>query len=491
MPPAWPPVPAACQPGPLPDCQGPLLGPSTLLLSSVPFVRNLTLGSLVTHFLRQGSRHPEVKWAEREDKVYLTVLLPDAKNPKVNLDPEGTFTFSATAGADNNLYEIKLDLFDKVDVEESKINIGVRNIFCVLEKAEPKWWTKLLRGDEKTPHYVKVDWDKWVDEDDETGAATKVISMMRKKRAESLEIFQEPSHLKLPGVVYAIVGPIYGILCVVSMDWHVALWNPATGRMREVPPIPKQFSCIRQIGFGVEGDNYKIVIMSVGDDGFMCSHYAVYTSRNNIWRYVEKERHLENCELMELRCATTFSNGCYYWIKRIDGVPELILSFDFSTESFGVVEFPCRCSYYGGLGLYGDNDSLVLFSGPVLDEEEEEGSDSEDDGGANGAVIFIWVLNNGNWTQMFTVNCPLDLGIPLGFWNNRYLILTNWLGNELQSYDLELNESRNFRVYMDESVRAGAHRVKFYNYKESLYSVKEDGLEDYDCESATARKYFG
>ncbi|GER33005.1 HSP20-like chaperones superfamily protein [Striga asiatica] len=116
------------------------------------------------------SRHPEVKWAEREDKVYLTVLLPDAKNPKVNVDPDGTFTFSAAAGSDNNLYEVKLNLLDKVNVEESKINIGVRNIFCVLEKAEKKWWTKLLHGDEKTPHYLKVDWDKWVDEDDDTGA---------------------------------------------------------------------------------------------------------------------------------------------------------------------------------------------------------------------------------------------------------------------------------------------------------------------------------
>ncbi|KAL0371440.1 UNVERIFIED_CONTAM: putative protein OsI [Sesamum angustifolium] len=117
----------------------------------------------------QANRHPEVKWAEREDKVYLTVLLSDAKSPKVKVDPDGTFTFSATAGTDNNLYELKLDLLDKVNVEESKINIGVRNIFCVLEKAEQKWWKKLLRGNAKAPHYVKVDWDKWVDEDDDTG----------------------------------------------------------------------------------------------------------------------------------------------------------------------------------------------------------------------------------------------------------------------------------------------------------------------------------
>ncbi|EOX95053.1 HSP20-like chaperones superfamily protein isoform 4 [Theobroma cacao] len=115
------------------------------------------------------SRHPEVKWAQRSDKVFITVLLPDSKNAKVNLEPEGVFTFSANAGADNNLYELKLELHDKVNVEESKINIGVRSIFCILEKAEKVWWNKLLRGDGKTPHYVKVDWDKWVDEDEENG----------------------------------------------------------------------------------------------------------------------------------------------------------------------------------------------------------------------------------------------------------------------------------------------------------------------------------
>lgn len=49
--------------------------------------------------------------------MFLTVVLPDAKNPKVNVDPNGTFTFSASGGADNNLYELKLDLLDKINVE--------------------------------------------------------------------------------------------------------------------------------------------------------------------------------------------------------------------------------------------------------------------------------------------------------------------------------------------------------------------------------------
>ncbi|XP_068664034.1 uncharacterized protein OsI_027940-like [Aristolochia californica] len=117
------------------------------------------------------SRHPEVKWAQRTDKVYLTILLPDAKDAKVNLEEDGVFSFSATAGSDNHIYELKLDLFDKVNAEESKINIGVRVVFCVVVKAEKVWWKKLLRGDGKLPQYVKVDWDKWVEEDDEPGSS--------------------------------------------------------------------------------------------------------------------------------------------------------------------------------------------------------------------------------------------------------------------------------------------------------------------------------
>lgn len=62
------------------------------------------------------SRHPTVKWAQRPDKLYITAELPDAKNVKLQLEPEGRFVFSATSGADNLPYELDMDLFDKVDV---------------------------------------------------------------------------------------------------------------------------------------------------------------------------------------------------------------------------------------------------------------------------------------------------------------------------------------------------------------------------------------
>ncbi|KAI8546135.1 hypothetical protein RHMOL_Rhmol07G0093300 [Rhododendron molle] len=112
-------------------------------------------------------RHPDVKWAQRLDKVYITVLLSDAKHVEVNLEPDGRFTFSAIAGVENHLYGVKLSLYGKVNLKGGQINQRKRSILCVIMKTEKKWWKKLLRGDEKMPHNVKVDWEKWVDEEDD------------------------------------------------------------------------------------------------------------------------------------------------------------------------------------------------------------------------------------------------------------------------------------------------------------------------------------
>ncbi|KAH7292741.1 hypothetical protein KP509_29G083500 [Ceratopteris richardii] len=81
-----------------------------------------------------------VKWAQRSNCIFLTVELPDAREPKVKLEPEGKFCFNAIAGPSNDVFEIELELFDKVDVEAT---------------------------DGKSPLYLKVDWNKWVDEDEE------------------------------------------------------------------------------------------------------------------------------------------------------------------------------------------------------------------------------------------------------------------------------------------------------------------------------------
>ncbi|XP_076935169.1 co-chaperone protein p23-1-like [Bidens hawaiensis] len=113
------------------------------------------------------SRHPILKWAQRDDLVYITIDLPDAKDVKLKLEPEGKFSFSATSGADNIPYEINIDLYDKVDVNESKASVGSRNIMYLVKKEESKWWTRLIKQEGRTPVFIKVDWNKWVDEDEQ------------------------------------------------------------------------------------------------------------------------------------------------------------------------------------------------------------------------------------------------------------------------------------------------------------------------------------
>ncbi|GKB17878.1 fatty acid hydroxylase, partial [Tanacetum coccineum] len=56
---------------------------------------------------------------------------------------------------------------------ESKSSVGSRSIVYLIKKEESKWWNRLLKQEGKTPAFVKVDWDKWVDEDeqDEKAAA--------------------------------------------------------------------------------------------------------------------------------------------------------------------------------------------------------------------------------------------------------------------------------------------------------------------------------
>ncbi|WJX66256.1 prostaglandin-E synthase [Trifolium repens] len=124
------------------------------------------------------SRHPTVKWAQRSDELYLTVELPDAQDVKVKLEPEGKFYFSATAGAEKIPYEIDIDLFDKLDINNSKVSPSSRHICYLVKKAEDKWWDRLLKQGGKSPSFLKVDWDKWVDEDEDDEQVAKPGSDM-------------------------------------------------------------------------------------------------------------------------------------------------------------------------------------------------------------------------------------------------------------------------------------------------------------------------
>ncbi|KAL4590783.1 hypothetical protein LXL04_003726 [Taraxacum kok-saghyz] len=118
-------------------------------------------------YLIRSCRHPTLKWAQRDDLVYITIDLPDAKNVNLKLTQEGKFYFSAISGPDSTPYEIDINLYDNGNVDESKANVGSRNVVYIVKKEESKWWNRLMKQEGRTLAFVKVDWNKWVDEDEQ------------------------------------------------------------------------------------------------------------------------------------------------------------------------------------------------------------------------------------------------------------------------------------------------------------------------------------
>ncbi|KAL8095085.1 co-chaperone protein p23-2 [Apium graveolens] len=112
-------------------------------------------------------RHPEVLWAQRSDKVYLTIALPDAKNVSIKCEPEGLFSFSAL-GPKGESFNFSLKLYGNIVPEGCKSKVGLRNILCSVQKEKKGWWKRLLMSEEKPAPYLKVDWNKWCDEDEES-----------------------------------------------------------------------------------------------------------------------------------------------------------------------------------------------------------------------------------------------------------------------------------------------------------------------------------
>ncbi|KAJ3380764.1 hypothetical protein HDU92_005778 [Lobulomyces angularis] len=107
---------------------------------------------------------PEVSWAQRANEIYLTIHLSDTSDQKFDLTPK-SLAFSSLSDKKN--YSFKFNFYGEIDVDESVFNKSPRAITIVLKKKEKDaaWWPKLLEG--AKPHFLKVDFTRWKDEDEE------------------------------------------------------------------------------------------------------------------------------------------------------------------------------------------------------------------------------------------------------------------------------------------------------------------------------------
>ncbi|XP_068715841.1 prostaglandin E synthase 3-like [Montipora foliosa] len=109
--------------------------------------------------------HPSTKWAQRRDRLWLTIELSDCQKPDISLD-SNSLRFSAKGGKEQKTYTLDLKFHQEVNPEECKQNVTAREIcFNIKKKEEGPYWPRLLK-DAKKPSYLHTDFSRWRDEDD-------------------------------------------------------------------------------------------------------------------------------------------------------------------------------------------------------------------------------------------------------------------------------------------------------------------------------------
>jgi len=107
---------------------------------------------------------PNVKYAQRNDSIYVTIELADVSNEKIELTEE-KLSFKGTSSGREYAMDVKL--FKKVDPKESITKVLPRNIQIFIKKAESEdeYWPRMLDDKAFEKKHFKIDWDRWKDED--------------------------------------------------------------------------------------------------------------------------------------------------------------------------------------------------------------------------------------------------------------------------------------------------------------------------------------
>jgi hypothetical protein len=114
---------------------------------------------------------PDFSWAQRKDKVFVTVKVPNVKKDTavLKVTPEGQVYFKGIGGelGHEREYELDIRLLHGIKADEAQCGVQARQVYFVLPKAEAgEWWPRLLHDPGRNVH-LSVDWSLWVDEDED------------------------------------------------------------------------------------------------------------------------------------------------------------------------------------------------------------------------------------------------------------------------------------------------------------------------------------
>ena len=112
--------------------------------------------------------YPTLKWAQRKDCLYITIEVVHTSKPIIDIIDGKKLKYEGTDG--EKTYQFEIELYEEVLKDQSKFNLGSRNIFLnIKKKTTGPYWPRLIKDSAKLP-WIQVDWVYFTEEDEEEEA---------------------------------------------------------------------------------------------------------------------------------------------------------------------------------------------------------------------------------------------------------------------------------------------------------------------------------
>ncbi|CAN7000406.1 unnamed protein product [Brassica rapa subsp. trilocularis] len=185
------------------------------------------------------------------------------------------------------------------------------------------------------------------------------------------------------------------LLCTISSDTRIVLWNPFTGKTRWIQPRSTKHSyalgSYKEPRCGTS--SYKILSYRTYND----HEFEIYEINSNTWRILD---FTSDFELLYIGTSVSFKGKTYWFAsdREDEQLGMFLVSFDYTTERFGRLSLPCKYPvgffHDVALSVVGEEKLSVL-----LQPRNTRGKE-------------IWVTNKidgtkeVSWRKFLTVNYP-------------------------------------------------------------------------------------
>ena len=117
--------------------------------------------------MTQAKKTPAVLWAQRTDKVFLTLEIQDAQKGTLNAT-ENSLKYRCQSASEEGDFEVDLEFYAPIEPSAIVEHVSGHRIEFVIPKANKtdNYWPRLLKTQVKQS-FIKTDFDKWRDEEED------------------------------------------------------------------------------------------------------------------------------------------------------------------------------------------------------------------------------------------------------------------------------------------------------------------------------------